>query len=262
MFLSLQIGFSFVNAAVACAVLERTSGLEPSSETIALSTWSLYGIQILPFYLNLLRMPLALSVISLVFSALIAILYIVQVLSKLSTRAFNFCSSSARTSVSPANSRLVIFLPPVLTLLPCSSRASDMIRLRKMLMRVDDKRHPCLTLSVVLSNSPMLPFIWTLLVALSWSCSVVQTWFALILYFSMVAHMAACHTLSKALKSVKTWYRFCWCWIYFSYRILMLKICSVVLLLALNPVCSSAIISLAWGLSLFKMTFSMTLNDW
>ena len=33
--LSLQMGFSFVRAAVACAILERTSGLEPSSETSA-----------------------------------------------------------------------------------------------------------------------------------------------------------------------------------------------------------------------------------
>ena len=31
------------------------------------------------------------------------------------------------------------------------------------------------------------------------------------------------------------------------------------LLPALNPACSSAIISSAWGLSLFKITFSMTL---
>ena len=36
MVLSLQIGFSFVKAAVACAILERTYGLEPSSETTAL----------------------------------------------------------------------------------------------------------------------------------------------------------------------------------------------------------------------------------
>ena len=48
---------------------------------------------------------------------------------------------------------------------------------------------------------------------------------------------------------------------YFSHRILILKICSVVLLPALNPVASSVIISLAWGLSLFKMTFSMTLLE-
>ena len=74
----------------------------------------------------------------------------------------------------------------------------------------------------------------------------VRTRFALILYFRMVAHKAACHTLSKAfLKSMKTWYRFCWCWRYFSHRILRLKICSVVLLPALNPACSSAIISSA-----------------
>ena len=32
MLLSLQMGFRFVRAAVACAILERTSGLEPSSE--------------------------------------------------------------------------------------------------------------------------------------------------------------------------------------------------------------------------------------
>ena len=49
--------------------------------------------------------------------------------------------------------------------------------------------------------------------------------------------------------------------LYFSYRILGLKICSVVLLPALNPACSSAIISSAWGLSLFKMIFKMTLLE-
>ena len=91
-----------------------------------------------------------------------------------------------------------------------SSRVSDMIHSRKMLKRVGDRRHPCLTPTVVLSHSPMLPFIWTALVALSQSCSMVRTRFALILYFRMVAHKAACHTLSKAfLKSMKTWYRFC-----------------------------------------------------
>ena len=41
-------------------------------------------------------------------------------------------------------------------------------------------------------------------------------------------------------------------------KILRLKICSVVLLPALNPAFSSATISSAWGFSLFKMTFSMT----
>ena len=36
----------------------------------------------------------------------------------------------------------------------------------------------------------------------------------------------------------------------YSHRILRLKICSVVLLPALSPACSSAIISSAWGFSL------------
>ena len=83
----------------------------------------------------------------------------------------------------------------------------------------------------------------------------VRTRYALILYFRMVANKVACHTLSKAfLKSMKTWYRG-------SHRILRSKICSMVLLPALNPACSSAIIASAWGLSLFKITFSMTLLE-
>ena len=41
----------------------------------------------------------------------------------------------------------------------------------------------------------------------------------------------------------------------------MMKICSLVLLPALNPANSSAIISSAWGLSLFKMILSFTLLE-
>ena len=47
-----------------------------------------------------------------------------------------------------------------------------------------DRIHPFLTLTVVLHHSPMLPFILTALVALSSSCSMLRTRFALIL----VAH--------------------------------------------------------------------------
>ena len=36
---------------------------------------------------------------------------------------------------------------------------------------------------------------------------------------------------------------------------------SVVLIRALSPACSSAIIFSTWGLNLFKMTFSMTLLE-
>ena len=47
--------------------------------------------------------------------------------------------------------------------------------------------------------------------------------------------------------------------IYFSQRICRLKICSVVLLPALKPDCSSTIIFSACGFNLFSMIFSMTL---
>ena len=143
--LPLQMGFSFVRAAVACAVLERTSGLEQSSETTPPRYLKLVTVpNFCPFTFISLSGCYAQFVISLVFSALISILYLVQGLSRLSTRASSSCSSSARTSMTSANRRLVIFLPPMLTLLSCSSRASDMIRLRKMLKRVGDRRHPCL----------------------------------------------------------------------------------------------------------------------
>ena len=71
--LSIQIGFSLVNAAVACAILESISLLEPSSVTtepryLKLVTVSSYC----PFTLISVLMPLVLFVISLVFSALIS----------------------------------------------------------------------------------------------------------------------------------------------------------------------------------------------
>ena len=144
------MGFSLVRAAVACAILERTSGLEPSSETTAPRYLKLVTVpNFCSFTIISLWMPLALFFISLVFSALISILYLVQVLSSLSTRASSSYSSSAKASMSSANCKLVIFLPPMLTFPSCSSRASDMIRSRKMLKRVGDRRHPCLTPTVV-----------------------------------------------------------------------------------------------------------------
>ena len=168
MLLSLKMGFSFVRAAVDCSILERTSGLEPSSETTALRYLKPVTVPYLcPFTFIYLWMPLALFVISLVFSALISILNLVQVLSRLSTRASSSYSSSGRASMSSANRRLLILLSPMQTFPSCSSRASDMIRSRKMLKRMGDRRHLCLTPTVVLNHSSMLPFIWTALVALS-----------------------------------------------------------------------------------------------
>ena len=97
-------------------------------------------------------MPLTLFVINLVFLALISILYLQQVLSVLSTRAFISCSDSARASMSsePANWSYFCHLP---TFSPCSSRASVIIRSRKLLKRVSERRHPCLTPTVVLNHS-------------------------------------------------------------------------------------------------------------
>ena len=125
-----------VRAAVAWAILVRTSGFEPSSETTPQRYLKL--VRVSSFCLltsNPLWMPSVLFVINLVFSALIFILYLVQVLSRLSTRASSSCSSSARSSLSSANYKLVIFLRPMLTFTSTSSRASVIIRSRKILKR-------------------------------------------------------------------------------------------------------------------------------
>ena len=130
----------------------RETDLEPSSETTALRYLKLVTVpRFCCFTLISLMVPLALFFISLVFSALISILYLVQVLSRLSNRASNSCFSPARASMSSANPGLVIFLPPVLTFPSCSSRASDMncsrklFKTRKLFKKVGDKRHHCFT---------------------------------------------------------------------------------------------------------------------
>ena len=116
--MSLQIGFIFVSAAVACAILKTISGLEPSSETTAPSYLKLVTVSsFCPFTFICLWIPLALFLISLFFSALIFILNFVQVLSILCPRASSSCSFSARASMSSANCRLVIFLPLMITCL-------------------------------------------------------------------------------------------------------------------------------------------------
>ncbi|WP_419595887.1 hypothetical protein, partial [Thiolapillus sp.] len=71
--LSIQTGFSLVNAAVVCAVLECISGLEPSSVITEPRYLKLVTVSSLyPFTLISVLMPLVLFVISLVFSALIS----------------------------------------------------------------------------------------------------------------------------------------------------------------------------------------------
>ena len=71
--LSIQTGFSLVNAAVVCAILESISGLEPSSAITEPRYLKLVTVS--SFYLFTLisvLVPLVLFVISLVFSVLIS----------------------------------------------------------------------------------------------------------------------------------------------------------------------------------------------
>ena len=74
-----------------------------------------------------------------------------------------------------------------------------------LLKSVGDSRHPCRTPTVVRNQSLMLLLITAALVTLSYRSSMVRTSLEPMLYFLMVAHRAACHTLLKAfLKSMKT----------------------------------------------------------
>ena len=70
--LSIQTGFSLVNVAVACAILENILGLEPSSVIIEPRYSKLVTVSsFCPFTLISVLMPLVLFVISLVLLALI-----------------------------------------------------------------------------------------------------------------------------------------------------------------------------------------------
>ena len=133
---------------MACAIIERTSSdmYEPSSEIIAprhLKLVAILNARLLTWISH--RMPLALCVISLVFSAFISIVYLVHVLSRHSLKAFIPCSSSAKALIASANCRSVSVLLPMLTFLSGSSRASDKIFPDKMLKKVGVRRYPCLS---------------------------------------------------------------------------------------------------------------------
>ena len=66
--LTLAIGFSFVRVAEACVLLQRTSGFEPSSETIALR-----NVKLLSFYFDLDLHVIDAVIINLFLSVLISI---------------------------------------------------------------------------------------------------------------------------------------------------------------------------------------------
>ena len=168
MFLSSQMILSFVSAAMVWAILECISGIDSSSVTMTpkyLTLWTVFSFS--PLSLMLLLMPLVLLVINLVFSALICMLYAVQVLSRCSTRLANSNYEPTRPSMSSEKRTFEIVLPPMLTVDLWSSSASAMIISRNMLKRVGESRKPCLTPTVVLNQSPVLPLKQTALVALS-----------------------------------------------------------------------------------------------
>ena len=84
--LSFQTGFNLVNAAVVCAILESISGLEPSLVITEHRYLKLVTVSsFCPFTLVSVLMPLVLSVISLVFSALISRF------DRHSPKALNYC---------------------------------------------------------------------------------------------------------------------------------------------------------------------------
>ena len=99
------------------------------------------------------------------FSLLSSDLHLVQVLSRLLIKDSSSCSSSTRASLPLANSKLINTSATYasLSIIFFQSIRHDPFELK----RVGDRRYPCLTLNVDLNHSPVLPFIWTALVALS-----------------------------------------------------------------------------------------------
>ena len=108
-----------------------------------------------PLILMSMLIPFVLLVISLVFSALIFVPKAAEVISRRSTREASSSSFPAKPSMSSVKRKLVIVLPQMLTVLWRSSSASVTILSRKILKRVGESRHPCLTPTVVLNQSPM-----------------------------------------------------------------------------------------------------------
>ena len=135
MVLSFQTGFSLVNAAVICAtaILEIVLGLEPSSDTTEPRYLKLRTVQsFCPFILISLSMRLVF------FISLIFMLWAVEALSRHSTNFASPFSSSAKPSMSSAKRRLVIALPPLLTVHSRSSYAWSFPEIRwRGLVRVD-----------------------------------------------------------------------------------------------------------------------------
>ena len=207
MFLSFHMIFNLASAVIVWAVLAAISGFDPLSLMIAPRYLNCFTVSnFAPFTVMSLEIQLLLFTISFVFSALISIPNFVDVLSSWVTRSESSFSFPAMPSMSSANLRFVMFLPPILIVPSCSSKASFIILSRKMLKSIGEMRHPWRTPTEVWNHSPMAPCTITALVALAYNCCMVNMSFWPMLYFFIVAHSASCQTLSNAfLKSIKTW---------------------------------------------------------
>ena len=116
MFLSFQMTFSLVTAAVVWAILESNSGLDPSSDTIDPRYLKLRTVSsfLLSMVMSVL-MPLVLFDISWVFSALICMPYAVEASSRWFTNLTSSPSCPARPSMSSVKCKFVVVLPLMLT---------------------------------------------------------------------------------------------------------------------------------------------------
>ena len=177
------------------ALLASISGWEASSVIIDLRYLKLVTVSNLcPLTLTSVLIPWMLLVISVVFSVLISMRCTAEVLLRHSTKLASSCFSPATPPLSSANQRLVTVLPPILTVSSWFSKASVMILSRKMLKRVDESRHHCRTPTVVWTSAAIEDDCTGGLVVRCW---MIRTRLEPMLYFLVVTHRAACHTLSK-----------------------------------------------------------------
>ena len=131
---------------------------------------------------------------------------------------------------------------------------------RNMLKRVGESRHPCWTPPVVFESVS-----YAVVEEGGISGLVKEVFDDLDKVCADIVLLHGCpqscmpNPVEGLLEVCEVMARSCWYWRYFSQRIRRLKICSVMLLPALKPACSSAMIFSACGFNLFSMTFSMTL---
>ena len=97
-------------------------------------------------------------------------------------------------SISLANLRLLIFLPPIEIVKVWSWRVFIMICSRKMLNNTGESKHTCLTPTVVLKKLPVILFMRTALLELSYNDFIISIISWEIPKLSMICHKTLCHT--------------------------------------------------------------------